>query len=149
MRYTRNAVVIAAAMSLLILGCSDDSDDTTESTVEVTGTEKCSYVGVEEGLSEYHCEEVASDPRVSGQALALVDWDRASGDISGTHELVNDEGSWFGPVTGLDDETHGYIDGLLEGRGAYDGLQYRFHVEADDAVELGLNLVTGTIEPMP
>lgn len=143
----RAPVFVAAVVVILaIVGAAiwwfgvRDSDGDFEP-VEVTGTEVC---------SNFQCTDTMSDPRVSGESVInLENWDQTTGELVGTHELVNDGGSWKGSFAGIDDGAdEAWAEAVLIGAGGYEGLQYRYRIEFG-ASETSDHQVTGTIESVP
>jgi hypothetical protein len=115
---------------LVVAACSDSGVNP----VEVTGTEECRQI-TSDGLSaSYGCEDKTSDPRVSGVATVTVVMEQAPPTaMSGTFELVNDQGRWVGDWTGEITQSQNHIfDEVLVGTGGYEDLEYDAHWEGVD-----------------
>lgn len=76
-------------------------------------------------LQSWHID-TASDSRLSGIDYvvinAMLDPVTNSGHAWGAFQVVNDQGSWSGHFVATVSNGNWYIDGLLHGIGAYDGL---------------------------
>lgn len=96
--------------------------------VHVSGSEVSRRLSAD-GLTEsYECTADASDERVSGTAIATVVLEHEPPTkMSGTYELTNEGGSWVGEIT--PDGNH-IMEGVLEGTGDYEGLEYELRWEA-------------------
>jgi len=88
--------------------------------VEILGNGK--WRGYEWTLNEDHF----SDPRLSGLETIklhyILDMETVSGKAWGTAEIVNDEGSWSGQLSGGLDNVYMTWHATLLGSGAYKGL---------------------------
>jgi hypothetical protein len=79
------------------------------------------------------CTDTFDDDRLTGEALVMVNWNfkffnyHPYGPMWGTVHLENQdgywEGSWVGEITKLEGDS--YINSILRGHGAYEGLQAR------------------------
>lgn len=146
---TLAALAILAVAAAAIWWFAIRDGDSEPAAVAVTGTETCVFEGpAAGGAIEFRCEETASDPRAAGEGIVILTFDQGSGAMSGTFEIVNDDGTWTGPFSGFDNATDQYVDAQMVGTGEYEGLQYRMHVEFAEE-EGGIADVTGTIEPVP
>lgn len=98
--------------------------------LQISGSEVSRRLSKDGLMESYECAEDASDERVSGTAM------------SGTHELVNDGGSWVGDWAGeITPDGNHIMEGVLEGTGGHQGLVYEVRWEGVDEPYA----VTGTI----
>ncbi len=123
-------ILVLASLLLVVAACSDSAADP----VEVTGTEVCRQIASDGLSASYECEDTTSDFRVSGVATVTVVMEQEPPTpMSGSFELVNDQGTWVGDWTGEITQSQNHIfDGVLVGTGEYDGLEYDAHWEGVD-----------------
>ncbi len=99
------------------------------------------------GLRSWHTD-TTTDSRLNGTDFVVIngmmDPVTNSGEAWGTFEVVNDQGSWSGHWVGRVDNGNWFIDGLLHGSGAYDGLlaNWSYRPNPDPA---GCSLISGYI----
>jgi len=98
---------------------------------------KMHVIGMQEAF-----EDIATDPRISGDTLvivnAILDPATFSGPMWGTFELVNADGAWTGQWVGNLDNFASSLQATAHGSGAYEGLVANVHYNRRDPGRVSL-----------
>ncbi len=135
----------------------------TPTAVPVTGASSCSVEAngsdtIDGDIEEIRglvlaCRTGASDSRVVGDMAVRTSIDirpDRSADMWGTASIAGPDGNWSGAWTGLVEKGYAIhrMAALLEGSGAYEGLQYRFTQTGNASGSSSDYELSGVIEPV-